>query len=63
MDDQDTTLVHQNDGYEYKFEEVVNFVLSPPSVHVQHQDGGNIKVSPTCRNLSVALKDITPGKQ
>jgi len=23
MDDQDTTLTHQNDGIEYKFEEVV----------------------------------------
>ncbi|MGL9689061.1 MAG: hypothetical protein ACR5K6_04925 [Wolbachia sp.] len=26
MDDQDTTLTHQNDGIEYKFEEVVKFV-------------------------------------
>lgn len=26
MDDQDTALTHQNDGIEYKFEEVVKFV-------------------------------------
>ncbi|MDG7052758.1 MAG: hypothetical protein LKM45_02620 [Wolbachia endosymbiont of Alcedoecus sp.] len=26
MDDQDTTLTHQNDGIEYKFEEVIKFV-------------------------------------
>lgn len=26
MDDQDTTLTHQNDGIKYKFEEVIKFV-------------------------------------
>ncbi|MFP3035552.1 MAG: hypothetical protein ACEY3A_00635 [Wolbachia sp.] len=26
MDDQDTTLIHQNDGIEYKFEEGIKFV-------------------------------------